>query len=417
VATDIFRKVSLERLSSPEQLDRTLTVTPTRSWIALLAVLLLLGLTVAWGFEGVVSTTSFGQGVIVRSGGVLNVVSAGSGVVTEMHVKVGDRIHRNQVIAQVAQPDLTERIQAIRENIGELQRQREVGRQIRAESVKLQVDSIARLRENAKRDIQALEDQSKLVAEQIPVEAELLAKGLITRQQTFAAKQKLVDLESQVAAQNAQLKQFDAQQYSIESSPVEADIEMQSRIADLQRTEGGLQQQLELAGKVVSPYNGEVIELQVVPGSTVSAGVPLLSLQPDLDQLEVLVYVPSAKAKEIRAGMDAQISPTTVRREEYGFLRAKVVSVADYPATPAALMRNFQNETLVKSLLGEGPITELLVSLQPDPKSSSKFLWSSPLGPPVTLSSGTLCNAQIITRQQRPVSLVIPYFKEKLGVN
>jgi len=417
VATDIFRKVSLERLSSPEQLDRTLTVTPTRSWIALLAVLLLLGLTVAWGFEGVVSTTSFGQGVIVRSGGVLNVVSAGSGVVTEMHVKVGDRIHRNQVIAQVAQPDLTERIQAIRENVGELERQREVGRQIRAESVKLQVDSIARLRENAKRDIQALQDQSKLVAEQIPVEAELLAKGLITRQQTFAAKQKLVDLESQVAAQNAQLKQFDAQQYSIESSPVEADIEMQSRIADLQRTQGVLQQQLELAGKVVSPYNGEVIELQVVPGSTVSAGVPLLSLQPDLDQLEVLVYVPSAKAKEIRAGMDAQISPTTVRREEYGFLRAKVVSVADYPATPAALMRNFQNETLVKSLLGEGPITELLVSLQPDSKSSSKFLWSSPLGPPVTLSSGTLCNAQIITRQQRPVSLVIPYFKEKLGVN
>ena len=169
MATDIFRKVSLERLSSPEQLDRTLTVTPTRSWIALLAVLLLLGLAVAWGFEGVVSTTSFGQGVIVRSGGVLNVVSAGSGVVTEMRVKVGDRIHRNQVIAQVAQPDLTERIQAIRENISELQRQREVARQIRAESVKLQVDSIARLRENAKRDIQALEDQSKLVAQQIPV--------------------------------------------------------------------------------------------------------------------------------------------------------------------------------------------------------------------------------------------------------
>jgi HlyD family secretion protein len=417
VATDIFRKVSLERLSSPEQLDRTLTVTPTRSWIALLAVLLLLGLAVAWGFEGVVSTTSFGQGVIVRSGGVLNVVSAGSGVVTEMRVKVGDRIHRNQLVAQVAQPDLTERIQAIRENISELQRQREVARQIRAESVKLQVDSIARLRENAKRDIQALQDQSKLVSQQIPVEAELLAKGLITRQQTFAAKQKLVDLESQVAAQNAQLKQLDAQQYSIESGPVEADIEMQSRITDLQRTLGVFQQQLELAGKVLSPYNGEVIELQVVPGSTVSAGVPLLSLQPDLDQLEVLVYIPSAKAKEIHAGMDAQISPTTVRREEYGFLRGKVVSVANYPATPAALMRNFQNETLVKSLIGEGPITELLVSLQPDPKRPGKFLWSSPLGPPITLSSGTLCNAQIITRQQRPVSLVIPYFKENLGVN
>ena len=413
----IFRKVSLERLSSPEQLDRTLVVTPTKSWIALLAVLLLLGLTAAWGFEGVISTTGFGQGVIVRTGGVLNVVSAGSGVVTEMRVKVGDRIRRNQVIAQVAQPDLTERIRAVRENIGELQRQREVASQIRAESVKLQVESIARLRENAQRDSKALGDQSKLVAEQVPVEAELLEKGLITRQQTFAAKQKLVDLASQMAGLNAQLKQYDSQQYAIESSPVEADIEMRSRIADLERTLGGLQQQLGLARNVVSPYDGEVIELQVLPGSMVSSGVPLLSLQPALDQLEVLVYVPSAKAKDIRAGMDAQISPTTVRREEYGFLRGKVVSVADYPATPAALMRNFQNESLVKSLIGEGPITELHVSLQPDPKTSSGFLWSSPLGPPISLSSGTLCSAQIITRQQRPVSLVIPYFKETVGVN
>lgn len=417
MGSEVFRKVSLERLSSPEQLDRTLTITATKSWIALLAILLLLGLIAAWAFEGVVSTTSLGQGVIVRNGGVLNVVSSGSGVVIEMHVKVGDRIHRDQVIAQLAQPELTQRIQSIRDNIDELQRQRETARQIRTENVKLEVESIARLRENAKRDIQTLEDQSKLVAEQIPVEAELLAKGLITRQQTFAAKQKLVDLEGQVAARNAQLKQYDSQQYAIESGPVQADIEMQSRISDLQRTLAGLQQQLTLTGSVMSPYDGDVIELQVVPGSMVSAGLPLLSLQPDVDQLQVLVYVPSAKAKEIRAGMDTQISPTTVRREEYGYLRGKVVSVADYPATPAALMRNFQNEALVKSLLGEGPVTELLVSLQPDAKTSSGYLWSSPLGPPVTLSSGTLCSAQIITRQQRPISLVIPYVKERLGVS
>jgi hypothetical protein len=115
--------------------------------------------------------------------------------------------------------------------------------------------------------------------------------------------------------------------------------------------------------------------------------------------------------------MEAQVSPTTVRREEYGFLRGKVVSVADYPATPAAMMRNFQNETLVKALLGEGPITELLVNLQPDPKSASGFLWSSPLGPPVTLTSGTLCGAQIVTRQEKPVNLVIPYVRQKLGVS
>jgi HlyD family secretion protein len=79
-------------------------------------------------------------------------------------------------------------------------------------------------------------------------------------------------------------------------------------------------------------------------------------------------------------------------------------------------MRNFQNETLVQSLIGQGPITELHVSLQADPKTSSGYLWSSPLGPPITLSSGTLCNAQIITRTQRPIAMVVPFLKERLGL-
>jgi HlyD family secretion protein len=106
---------------------------------------------------------------------------------------------------------------------------------------------------------------------------------------------------------------------------------MQTRIAELKRTRVGLERELELAANVITPYSGEVIELRVVPGNTVTAGVPLLSIQPDLNDLEVLVYVPATKAKDVRPGMDAEVSPTTVRPEEYGFLRAKVTSVADPP--------------------------------------------------------------------------------------
>jgi HlyD family secretion protein len=159
-----------------------------------------------------------------------------------------------------------------------------------------------------------------------------------------------------------------------------------------------------------------VIEMKVVPGSTVTAGAPLFSIQPDVSELEVLAYVPSVKVKDIQNNMEAQISPSTVRREEYGFLRGRVQSVADYPATPAALMRSFQNESLVQALTGSGPITELRVELEPDPQTQSKYRWSSPAGPPVTLTSGTICSVRIITRSQRPISLVIPYIKEKLGV-
>ena len=65
--TEIFRKVSIERLSSPEQLDQLLKVNSMGSWAALLAVLVLLGLTVVWAFQGSIATTAPGQGVIVRT--------------------------------------------------------------------------------------------------------------------------------------------------------------------------------------------------------------------------------------------------------------------------------------------------------------------------------------------------------------
>lgn len=415
--TEIFRRVSIERLSSPEQLDQLLKVNSTRSWAALLAVLVLVSMTVVWAFRGSIATTAPGQGVIVRTGGVLNVVSSGSGVVASLNIKVRDRIRKNQVIAQVAQPALVERIRATAEAIAEAERQRAVASQIRSGSAKLQMDALNRQRENADREIKVLQEQAKLVSEQIPVEAELLAKGLLTRQQTIATQQKLVEIEGRIAAISADLKRYDSEQFAIESQPLQADVEMQSRVTSLERELAGLRKELEVAADVVSPYSGEVTELRVAPGSAVTAGEPILTIQPDLDQLDVLVYVPSVMAKQIHAGLEAQISPSTVRREEYGYLRGEVTSVADYPATPAALMRNFQNEPLVGSLTGGGPVTELHVRLIADNRTPSGYRWSSPLGPRIKLSSGTLVSAQIVTKRQPPISLVIPQVKEMLGLS
>ena len=117
---------------------------------------------------------------------------------------------------------------------------------------------------------------------------------------------------------------------------------------------------------MISPYSGEVVELRISPGPPSRRGCRCLSIQPDVDQLEVLVYVPSVMVKQVRTAMEAQVSPSTVRREEYGYLRAQVTSIADYPATPAALMRNFQNESLVTALTGSGPVTEVHVQLIAD---------------------------------------------------
>ena len=46
--SNIFRKVSLERLASPEQLDQLMRVTDARGWVALAGLGLILLTAVGW---------------------------------------------------------------------------------------------------------------------------------------------------------------------------------------------------------------------------------------------------------------------------------------------------------------------------------------------------------------------------------
>lgn len=60
---EIFRKVALDKMSSPEQLDRLPAVSSTRAWLALAAVAVLLAVFIGWGFWGSIPVKVSGQGI------------------------------------------------------------------------------------------------------------------------------------------------------------------------------------------------------------------------------------------------------------------------------------------------------------------------------------------------------------------
>jgi len=414
--TEIFRKVSLERLSSPEQLDQLLTITTPKSWLALIGLFAVLSVVVIWGITGTVPTKVQGQGVIVRSGTVLNVVTVGSGIVTNLYVSPGDPIKPNQLVARVAEPQELERVRLAKEAVEQATRERQVRLKLHQQEAQLRIDALTRERSNAENQIKELRQQASFVTEQIKVDEQLLSKGLVTREHTLATQQRLSNLNGQIAALQAQMKQQDAEMFAAQSEPIESDAQIQNDIAERRRSLAVLEQELDMTSNVISPFAGQVVELKAVQGTAVQAGSAILSIQPEATQLEVIMYLPSDKAKTVSPGMEAQVSPATVKREEYGFIRGRVTSVADFPSTAVAVMRNFENQSLVESLLGAGPVTELHLAMASDPTSYNGFRWSSGKGPPIRLSAGTFCSALIVTREQKPVSLIFPYIKESLGV-
>jgi len=61
----VFKKSALERLASPEQLDKAITVSNPVSWLALLGLTIIIAATIAWAWFGTFPTTLEVYGVAV----------------------------------------------------------------------------------------------------------------------------------------------------------------------------------------------------------------------------------------------------------------------------------------------------------------------------------------------------------------
>ena len=410
----LFRQVSLERLSSPEQLDQLLVITGARTWIALAALVGLIAVGCIWGFTGRVTTTAAGTGVILREGGVLNIVNSGGGVVTDITTKPGAQVRKGEVIATIQQPALLQQIASLQRARDEAVMNRNQGLTVDSQAAKLKFAANIRERANREAQITELQERSRLLQQQIVVEQQLFAKGLVTNQQVLDMRQKLAGVGDDIATQRAQLVQLEAERYSIQAQPEQNNVDKQMRVTELERQISMATQRLNLASDVVSPYDGEVLEVKVSAGSTVAENQPIVSVEPKQPSLEVIAYIPSLLAKNLRVGMEAEISPSNIKREEYGFIRGRVDFVADFPATDDAMMRNFENSTLVKTLSESGPVTELRATLNPNANTRTGFAWSTSTGPRTSITSGTICLIDVVTRREKPVSLVFPYLHSRV---
>ena len=159
MATQIFRKVSLERLSSPEQLDTLMQITTPKGWVALLALGGLLMCAVIWGIWGSISDKVMGQGILIKSGGVFNIVSNSTGRVQNLYVDVHDIVYRGQIVARLEQPEILDRIRNARASLNELAEKCDQIAKFGTKEMKLERESMAQQRSTLEQSITFLQGQ------------------------------------------------------------------------------------------------------------------------------------------------------------------------------------------------------------------------------------------------------------------
>ncbi len=582
---EIFRKSSLEKLSSPEQLDKMIVITPPSFWMALLGAGVIIAGALAWAIFGRLPVNVETQGIYVNNGGVYSVYSETAGIVEKLAVHKGDEVKEGDVIAYLSTDDLERKLndyesriasikavtmdsaddavtadnkglievkgqmQTIDQNLYQNQKLLEmysdnvaaqrsitneaerklweaeaayynslntgdstseqlvyteaqsnlanVSAYLETANGNLDQANVALIR--AKSQYQSLKEQyDKIIAQENAlkkesedayneycesvksakeelqnsieqclqeVEAAEATKNNYQKDADNYSSQKESAAASYESAKNNYMNRITAlgaaqssqtqlsnaysmavNEYNTEKSKLdslldslvrmEIQVDSDRRIAEKQTetiysqfaaTKAASIDQLILESEqyreqlekceITATVSGRVTDITIVQGSAVNQGSELIKVQQEEgEEKEVVCYVPLGSGKKITEGMEVLVYPSTVNKQEYGHMVGTVMEVDPYVASTDDLRKKLGNESLVEAFLKDGPVVAIVVKLQEDEDSASGYYWSSAKGKGVSLVEGTMVEASIVLEEKAPITMLIPYIKEKLTI-
>jgi len=291
----IFRKSSLERISSPEQLNEYIKITNPGVWAVILGCMALFVAVGFWSFFGSIPNSMQANGLVFPQDGVTAIIPVEGGRISDVQVKVGDFVQAGRIIAVVPQEELIMQINELK------------------------------------------------------------------------------------AQSNPDLRKIKA-----------------------------LLSEYERKSLIVAPVSGIVLNVMGVH-ETVSSTQTLASIvkqEKFANDKQIICYIPSSVAKNLREGMEIQASPSFAPREQYGYMYGYITSMGTYPVTENNVLATLGSAQYAQGLLPQGSCVEVRITLTPDPDSADKIKWSNKKGEEVNLSIGTNCNLLIITKKLKPYQLL-----------
>ena len=98
----VFRKSALDRISSPDQLDKVLKVTSPMSWLALLGVTLIIVFVVVWSIVGSLPSTITASGVIVRNNTSTNTILSTQRGTVQRVAMIGAQVYEGTPVLELS---------------------------------------------------------------------------------------------------------------------------------------------------------------------------------------------------------------------------------------------------------------------------------------------------------------------------
>lgn len=361
----LFRKAAIDKVSSPEQLDLMMRVTSPIGWLALVTVGIMIATVGVWAVVGTIADLADARGTLFRGERLVDVKASMSGTIVSLNVRTDDVVTAGQTIAS-------------------LRRDRAANEQRDADAVTIEKNQAMAVRKRA---------ELGTLARQRSLQQQLVNQGIKAPKDLLNIDREMDGVRGEIDSLEAEVRQLKAQ--------------------------------AEATADVKAGDSGRVVVVFKRAGDRVREDEPLIRVEPQGRAIQgqycggdvhAIIYVPASLAGKVRPGQLARVSPTDVKKEEYGFIFGKVAWIASVPASTADMTEKLKNDQLVREFTGGGPVFEARVCLDAAPGNKGGFRWSSSQGPPGGTEAGRTCTTSIVVEERKPYTYVVPAVKKSVGL-
>jgi HlyD family secretion protein len=386
--------------------------------VAVVAIALssLAGGILIWGFFGTLKSEVTGTGLIVRGNHLFVVNSQQEGIIKQQHVKINDTVKRGDLLMsldisqQQIQIDSTR--QQLKTNIPLTGTSIQAGQLLESTNLRLLQQAEKAYQDQAP----SLQKRMKQQEQAYQAAQSLYKSGVVSASDLSSAFDELSNIKSELLqlAQNINNTKAAYQQTRQQNAGNAINLVQQntSLIAGL----AGLKETVDQAKYIRSPITGTVVGFEATVGNIANPGDPLITLMPSSGPLRAILLVGSDDFQRINVGDDVLLSPTATPSVRFGFIKGKILKLAQAPATQGELMKAFGSTVTVQTLLSSfnsGGQVDLpfLVDVEVEQGPNGLPVWTLGKQPPWGMRPGSTSTARIISDKVRPISLILPFLR------
>ena len=382
------------------------------------------GALLLWALFWPVPTEVSGSGVLIYpdNAGILNARSGGQ--VRDVNVKVGERVRRGQLLMQLYLPVLERQLQQQQGNLRQLER----------DNARLDERDDQRL-SSEKRALQTsldkfAEDRRRYSQLQTTYASKLRNLEWLAKREVVAPlSTEVVSAEQGLTTTSVNLDDIKIQEKNVRTNyqQIKLNIETQAlqrryQIDDLKRQIQVTEARIAYDGRVQAERDGTVLDLQVIPGQTVSTGQRLGTIgRPDQPgardrPLKAVAYFAPADARRLQPGLPVEVVPLWNQRGRFGGIVGRVKQVLSLPATEDDISTTVGNPQLAQELVKNGPVMRSEIQLERDPASVDGYRWTLSRGSAVfPIRDGLTISTHAYVEWRAPITYVIPGLRSLTG--